>query len=87
MAEAEELEDESEDASKPRPGKLERLQKILSQAGIASRRKAEQMIEEGRVQVNGTVVTALGTKADAERDHIRVDKNYCTEQSAIATLF
>ena len=72
--EAEEVEDESEDAPKPHPpGKLERLQKILSQAGIASRRKAEQMIEEGRVQVNGTVVTALGTKADAERDHIRVD--------------
>ena len=54
-------------------GKPERLQKILAQAGVASRRKAEQMIEEGRVQVNGTVVTELGTKADAGRDHIRVD--------------
>ena len=55
------------------PAKLERLQKILSQAGIASRRKAEEMIVAGRVAVNGQVVTALGSKADPERDHIRVD--------------
>jgi 23S rRNA pseudouridine2605 synthase len=59
---------------KPRPpAKLERLQKILAKAGVASRRKAEELIEQGRVQVNGTVVTELGTKADAGRDHIRVD--------------
>jgi 23S rRNA pseudouridine2605 synthase len=70
----EELEEESEDSPELRPpAKLERLQKILSQAGIASRRKAEQMIEEGRVQVNGAVITTLGTKADAGRDHIRAD--------------
>ena len=50
-----------------------RLQKILSQAGVASRRHAEEMITEGRVQVNGKVVTELGTKADPDRDHIRVD--------------
>ena len=55
------------------PGKLERLQKILAQAGVASRRAAEKLITEGRVQVNGKVVTELGTKADAARDHIRVD--------------
>lgn len=55
------------------PAHLERLQKILSQAGIASRRRAEEMIVGGRVMVNGHVVTALGTKADPERDHIRVD--------------
>jgi 23S rRNA pseudouridine2605 synthase len=55
------------------PAKLERLQKILSQAGIASRRKAEEMIVAGRVAVNGQIVTALGSKADPERDHIRVD--------------
>ena len=67
-------EDEAEPASKPRPAaKLERLQKILAAAGVASRRKAEEMIEQGRVQLNGKVVTALGTKADAGRDHIRVD--------------
>ena len=41
-----------------------RLQKIISAAGIASRRAAEKLIEEGRVQVNGATVTELGTKAD-----------------------
>jgi 23S rRNA pseudouridine2605 synthase len=51
----------------------ERLQKILSQAGVASRRQAETLIREGRVTVNGAVVTELGTKADLERDHIKVD--------------
>ncbi|MGB6975449.1 MAG: pseudouridine synthase [Terracidiphilus sp.] len=55
------------------PAQLERLQKILAQAGIASRRAAEELIREGRVQVNGQIVTELGTKADAARDHIRVD--------------
>ncbi|MEO8797392.1 MAG: S4 domain-containing protein, partial [Polyangiaceae bacterium] len=40
--------------------KLERLQKILAQSGIASRRAAETMIEEGRVRVNGKVVSELG---------------------------
>jgi 23S rRNA pseudouridine2605 synthase len=59
---------------KPRPpAKLERLQKILAAAGVASRRSAESLIEQGRVQVNGKIVTVLGTKADAARDHIRVD--------------
>src|SRR5690349_19875368 len=51
----------------------ERLQKILSQAGIASRRKAEELIQAGRVSVNGATVTELGSKADLERDHIKVD--------------
>ena len=51
----------------------ERLQKILSGAGVTSRRKAEQLILEGRVMVNGKVITELGTKADIERDHIKVD--------------
>ncbi len=51
----------------------DRLQKILSQAGIASRRQAEQIILEGRVTVNGAVVTELGSKADLEHDHIKVD--------------
>ena len=52
---------------------MERLQKIIAGAGIASRRKAEQLITAGRVAVNGKVVTELGEKADAARDHIRVD--------------
>ncbi len=51
----------------------ERLQKILAAAGVASRRKAEELILAGRVQVNGQVVTEMGAKADAGRDHIRVD--------------
>ena len=50
----------------------ERLQKIIAAAGIASRRKAEKLIAGGLVSVNGQVVTELGSKADAERDHIRV---------------
>jgi 23S rRNA pseudouridine2605 synthase len=50
----------------------ERLQKIISRAGIASRRHAEQLILSGAVSVNGHVVTELGTKADAAKDHINV---------------
>ena len=53
--------------------KGDRLQKILAQAGIASRRKAEEIILAGRVQVNGNVVKELGTRHDATKDHIRVD--------------
>src|SRR5258706_2611798 len=51
----------------------ERLQKILSHAGITSRRKAEELIVAGRVSVNGALITELGSKADLERDHIKVD--------------
>jgi len=51
----------------------ERLQKILSHAGVASRRRAEQLIVEGRVTVNGATITELGSRADLERDHIKVD--------------
>src|SRR6266852_7749076 len=50
---------------------LERLQKIIAHAGFASRREAEGMIASGRVTVNGRIVTELGTKADADRDHIK----------------
>jgi 23S rRNA pseudouridine2605 synthase len=52
---------------------LERLQKIIATAGVASRRKAEELITSGHVQVNGTTITELGSKADAETDHIRVN--------------
>src|SRR6266702_2065144 len=51
----------------------ERLQKIIAAAGIASRRKAEELIAAGAVSVNGQIVAELGTKADAEKDHIRVN--------------
>ncbi len=51
-----------------------RLQKIIAAAGIASRRAAEKLIEQGRVTVNGTTITELGTKADLDVDDIRVDE-------------
>ncbi len=52
---------------------MERLQKVLAKAGIASRRKAEELIIEGKVTVNGQVVSALGTKVDVSKDKIRVE--------------
>lgn len=51
---------------------MERLQKIIAHAGVASRRHAEQLILSGQVTVNGRTVTELGTKADPDRDHIKV---------------
>jgi len=51
-----------------------RLQKVLAQAGVASRRAAEEMIRQGRVAVNGRVVEELGCRVDPERDEIRVDR-------------
>jgi 23S rRNA pseudouridine2605 synthase len=51
----------------------QRLQKILSQAGVASRRAAEKLIADGRVTLNGKTVQEMGTKADADTDDIRVD--------------
>jgi pseudouridine synthase len=52
---------------------MERLQKILARAGLASRREAERWILEGRVTVNGAVVRKLGTQADPAKDAIKVD--------------
>ncbi len=52
---------------------MERLQKILSRAGVASRREAERWIVEGRVSVNGTIVRKLGSQADPFKDSIKVD--------------
>lgn len=53
----------------------ERLQKVIATAGITSRRRAEELITQGRVSVNGVVVTKLGEKADAAKDTIRIDGN------------
>ena len=50
-----------------------RIQKFLSRAGVASRRKAEVMVLDGRVRVNGAVVTELGTTVDPIRDHVEAD--------------
>jgi len=66
-SEAEPLDD---DVEQP-PG--ERLQRVLAQHGIASRRASEEVIKAGRVTVNGTVVTEMGTKVDLVKDTIRVD--------------
>ena len=52
---------------------MERLQKIISRAGAASRREAERLILAGRVTLNGRVVTELGTQADGEQDVIAID--------------
>jgi 23S rRNA pseudouridine2605 synthase len=52
---------------------VERLQKILSRAGVASRRASERLMIEGRVSVNGATIRELGSKADPEHDEIRVD--------------
>jgi 23S rRNA pseudouridine2605 synthase len=56
----------------------ERLQKIIAHAGYASRREAEAMMREGRITLNGRVVTELGTRADPDRDHIKVDGKLIT---------
>jgi 23S rRNA pseudouridine2605 synthase len=52
---------------------LERLQKFLARAGVASRRQSEELIRQGKVTVNGRVVTQLGTKIDPAQDQVRVD--------------
>jgi len=60
----------------------ERLQKIIARSGMASRRKAEEMIQEGRVSVNSEIIRELGFKADIGKDEIRVDgKLICTEET------
>ena len=64
-----------------------RLQKILSQAGVTSRRKAEEFIRQGRVRVNGKVIYELGTKADPDRDEIHFDgKKIEPKQPRISVL-
>ena len=50
-----------------------RLQKVIAEAGVASRRKAEEMIRQGRVTVNGRVVTQQGVRVDPQKDHVKVD--------------
>ena len=67
------IEIEAVEAIQPKYRREERLQKIIAAAGVTSRRKAEELITGGRVQVNGQTVVELGAKADAAQDHIRVD--------------
>jgi pseudouridine synthase len=61
----------------------ERLQKIMASAGVASRRRSEEIILQGRVTVNSKVVTELGTKVDPRRDQIRVDGQRIQAESYI----
>jgi pseudouridine synthase len=64
----------------------ERLQKVLAHAGIASRRKCEELILQGRVRVNSRVVTELGTKVDPTRDTIEVDGQAITLEDKVYIL-
>src|SRR3712207_5617249 len=73
-SEASVAEPESEhDQNETEPGEGERLQKLISRAGIASRRAAEELIAQGRVSINGHVIRELGAKADPYNDRILVD--------------
>lgn len=65
---------------------MERLQKVIAQAGIASRRKAEQLILEGKVKVNGEVVTTLGTKV-SKSDVVEVDGVKVEREEKVYYLF
>ena len=65
----------------------DRLQKVLAAAGVASRRKAEQLIVEGQVSVNGKTVTELGTKVDPHRDTIRVDGKKLRRPGSLRPLY
>ena len=59
----------------------ERLQKYLAQAGVASRRKCEEYIEQGRVKVNGKTITELGTKVNPETDKFEFDNKLISKQN------
>lgn len=63
-----------------------RLQKLIAGSGLASRRKAEQLIAAGRVTVNGKVVTELGTKVDPECDHVKVDGKHLSHAQPFVYL-
>jgi 23S rRNA pseudouridine2605 synthase len=64
----------------------ERLQKVLAGAGVASRRKAEEIVAAGRVRVNGAVVTEMGVKVDPRRDRIEVDGRAIAAERPVTVL-
>ncbi len=59
---------------------MERLQKVIAESGIASRRKAEELIKEGKVQVNGKIITELGTKVSTS-DEIIIDNKVLKKET------
>ena len=65
----------------------QRLQKVMSNCGVASRRASEQMILDGRVRVNGVIIRELGTKADPETDIILVDGKRLEAEKKLYYLF
>jgi 23S rRNA pseudouridine2605 synthase len=66
---------------------MERLQKVLAEAGVASRRKCEELIVAGRVMVNDEIITALGVKVEATKDVIKVDGRTIRQQKKVYVLF
>jgi 23S rRNA pseudouridine2605 synthase len=75
----------------PRTSNLEpkdgiRLQKVIAASGLASRRKAEEWIAQGRVTINGKIVRELGTHVDPERDHVKVDGRHLKSVEPYAYL-
>ena len=67
--------------------RMERIQKILSRAGVASRRAAEDLIREGRVRLNGKVVEHLGTRADPVSDKLTVKQGSVTNKADVDAVF
>ncbi len=65
---------------------MERVQKIMARAGIASRRQSEELIKEGRVKVNGKVVKELGTKVNPQQDEIEVDDKKIKKEKLVYIL-
>lgn len=61
-------------------GMVVRLQKVIADSGLSSRRKAEELILQGRVTVNGAIVRELGTKVNPEKDHVKVDGRHLKPQ-------
>ncbi|WP_026326851.1 pseudouridine synthase [Paenibacillus ginsengihumi] len=66
---------------------MERLQKVLAEAGVASRRKSEEMIRAGRVEVNGQIVRDMGVKVDPKQDAIKVDGRPIRQEKKVYVLF
>jgi 23S rRNA pseudouridine2605 synthase len=66
---------------------MERLQKVLAAAGLGSRRKCEQLILAGRISVNGTVVTELGTKVNPQSDAIEIDGRPILSEKKVYVMF